>query len=187
MTPPDPLRLLRQQYFALVPARLLILPSSTTLAKSEGQTYLVQRVLEEESIPQPEDTYRRNFWRVVLRQIEHGLSELQGDAERRGGGDEWDEEIDERFYEVLAGLMVDPNTHMLSECVFSGVLIGYNRRAELADRPRQSHRTFIYCYPRDPEVERHITLLEEQTVLQGGTTGLRTWYVLSLSLRRTKS
>jgi hypothetical protein len=62
-------------------------------------------------------------------------------------------------------------------------------------RPPESHRTFLYDQPdwaassANPSdvsgtsgrigaataPERRITLLEEQVVLQAGTTGLRTW------------
>ena len=47
-------------------------------------------------------------------------------------------------------------------------------------RPGSSFRTFVYDLPAtNPShgvAETHITLLEEQMAIQGGTTGLRTWY-----------
>lgn len=93
-------------------------------------------------------------------------------------------EIDERFYELIASLMINsgPTEAILEYVHFISPL---NFGAERVDSPPQSHRTFIYSdpaqtsnsisIPPDTDGERHITLLEEQTVLQGGTTGLRTW------------
>ncbi|RSH87424.1 hypothetical protein EHS25_003334 [Saitozyma podzolica] len=92
-------------------------------------------------------------------------------------------EVDERIYEAVADLMVSASGS-------SGSLT----------EPPESHRTFLYDQPdwaassANPsdvsdtsgptgaigaaaarERERRITLLEEQVVLQAGTTGLRTW------------
>jgi hypothetical protein len=78
---------LRQQYFALVPARLLRLPASTTLACLEGQAYLISRLLGEIRFPQPEDGYRRLFWRTMIRELEAGLRELEDTAREYGNDD----------------------------------------------------------------------------------------------------
>lgn len=73
--------------------------------------------------------------------------------------------------------------------------------ADRIGRPPPSFRTFIYNRPNPPGLanvgshksvqnEGTITLLEEQTVLQAGTTGLRTWSALGvivvLSARETE-
>ncbi|KAL1405442.1 hypothetical protein Q8F55_009074 [Vanrija albida] len=60
--------------------------------------------------------------------------------------------VDEAIYEAVAGLMAAPS-------------------ADPASLP-PSHKTFIYGHG---DAEHAITLLEEQVVVQAGTTGLRTW------------
>ncbi|WOO85566.1 Protein-lysine N-methyltransferase EFM3 [Vanrija pseudolonga] len=59
--------------------------------------------------------------------------------------------VDERIYEAVAQLMAAPSN---------------------AAAPPASHKTFIYDLAGQ---ERAVTLLEEQVVVQAGTTGLRTW------------
>lgn len=56
----------------------------------------------------------------------------------------------------------------------------------LDNGPQTSYRTFLYDMPDaafhgtfghdKPQNDARITLLEEQIAIQGGTTGLRTWY-----------
>lgn len=72
------------------------------------------------------------------------------------------QEVDERIYETVAELMAVPTAG--------------------PSNPAQSYRTFLYDEPAwtrlseaKTGLERHVTLLEEQIVLQAGTTGLRTW------------
>lgn len=72
---------IRDQYFALVPARLLRLPPPPTLASSAGQAHLARLLLDERRFPQPEDGYRRLFWRSMLRELESGLRDLEGEAD----------------------------------------------------------------------------------------------------------
>lgn len=72
----DPLPDLRAQYFALVPPRLIRLPPASSAASAAVQRYLLTHPLDESRWPQPEDGYRRNFWRLMLRQLEVGLEEL---------------------------------------------------------------------------------------------------------------
>ncbi|WVW83866.1 hypothetical protein I302_105888 [Kwoniella bestiolae CBS 10118] len=152
------LETLRRQYLSLYPIYLISLPPSQILAAEQSQQYLVNQLLGERY--QPEDEYRRKFWRKVVDGMEVGLREL---------GDE-DLEIDERFYDLLTELMVSSND--------AGPSTG----------PKTSYRTFIYDVPpniplgdlsnRDEQKQKQegkIVLLEEQIAIQGGTTGLRTW------------
>jgi hypothetical protein len=74
-------RNIRDQYYALVPPRLIRLPPATALASLEGQAYLLSNLLEEVRFPQPEDGYRRLFWRGVLRELELVLSSIHGRKE----------------------------------------------------------------------------------------------------------
>ncbi|WWC61828.1 uncharacterized protein I303_104413 [Kwoniella dejecticola CBS 10117] len=179
----DDLDRLRKQYFSLFPVYLITLPEPQVLASTDAQRYLVSKLLllEDEGAlesegstrrggRQPEDGYRRNFWRKVVDRMEIGL--------RESGDDEL--EIDERFYDVLTDLMVSTLSSNSSSA-----------EAGPSSAPKTSFRSFIYDSPsthplctsnergeehgRGLRQEKVITLLEEQIAIQGGTTGLRTW------------
>ncbi|OCF40334.1 hypothetical protein I317_05836 [Kwoniella heveanensis CBS 569] len=208
----------RRQYFALYPSYLIFIPPPEVVSTPQGQAYLLNKVLgldhgdqlhdvdseeaeaqaegavqkfdskrsgaidvgvaEDVSQRQPEDSYRRKIWRRVVQATEEGVAQ---------SGDE-DAEVDERFYELLSGLMVSDGSGPVG------------LEAGPSTEPKTSYRTFIYDLPEDhpllvnpkssrenldrptvneprPRVieERQITLLEEQIAIQGGTTGLRTW------------
>jgi hypothetical protein len=76
-------------------------------------------------------------------------------------------EVDERFYELMADLMV-------SRCVEGSTYVPLDHCicVKLTIRPGRSYRTFIYHQPKG---EQTITLIEELAAIQAGTTGLRTW------------
>nr|XP_031863217.1 uncharacterized protein CI109_001089 [Kwoniella shandongensis]KAA5530289.1 hypothetical protein CI109_001089 [Kwoniella shandongensis] len=199
---------LRRQYFALYPPYLLSLPPASTLASDIAQRYLLNDLLllddddivadcntEIEGLPEeksmriepsmkgkgkarlkePEAGYKKQVLRKLVDRLERGVSRKIED------GDE-EAEVDERFYEILAGLMV--SSHPTSTLPEAGP----------STAPKTSYRTFIYDSPVSMESvsrrrqeksdtpqtsvqleERRITLLEEQIAIQGGTTGLRTW------------
>lgn len=84
---------LRRQYFALLPPRLITLPSAPILSSLNGQAFLVDRLLqlsdnsalpEAEGEPsmsrtrlkEPESGYKRLFWRKVVQGVEDGLGEV---------------------------------------------------------------------------------------------------------------
>ena len=94
----------RAQYFALVPAYLLRLPSSAALAQPESQRYLVDRLLEDDRYPAPCPAYRKAFWRYLVGRLERGVNECNAQS---GLSDEV--EVDERIYEAVAKLMMEPN------------------------------------------------------------------------------
>jgi hypothetical protein len=77
-------------------------------------------------------------------------------------------EVDERFYELMADLMVCPSG------TSTGSTYAPPLYSKLMSRPGSSYRTFIYHRPSDKK-ERHIALIEELAAIQAGTTGLRTW------------
>lgn len=150
--PPTALETLRRQYFALVPPYLLRVPAAVELASAEGQAFLVSRVLESD-LPSPEAGYQRTFWRRVLPVLEDGVA--QDDDEDAVStltpcAHLTTQAVDETIYETVAELMTAPSN------------------AE----PPASHKTFIYDLAGQ---EHSVTLLEEQVVVQAGTTGLRTW------------
>lgn len=144
------------QYFALVPPYLLRLPSSPALAQPESQRYLVDRLLEEDRYAAPCAGYRKSFWRYLVGQLERGVCECNAQSAE---GDEI--EVDERIYGAVAELMTLPS--------------------DGGGDPGTSYRTFIYKAPSlayqagDKQEEAHVSLLEDQAVIQAGTTGLRTW------------
>ncbi|WVF71520.1 hypothetical protein IAT40_006327 [Kwoniella sp. CBS 6097] len=198
---------LKRQYLALYPSYLIALPPSSILSSLRGQSFLLDDVLgldagrstssgtggiddrhgaeysaRKRQRPQiqqrqPEDNYRRKIWRRVVHALEEGIAQSEDE----------DAEVDERFYELLSGLMVSDNP---------GISMGMAAEAGPSTAPKTSYRTFIYDLPADhpisrrrsisttaeaesiklsKEREREITLLEEQIAIQGGTTGLRTW------------
>nr|XP_019010914.1 uncharacterized protein I206_04219 [Kwoniella pini CBS 10737]OCF49695.1 hypothetical protein I206_04219 [Kwoniella pini CBS 10737] len=153
----DPLDKLRRQYFSLYPIYLINLPEPEILVNVNNQNYLIDKLLGNKI--QPEDEYRKKFWRKVLDFMEIGLKKLKND----------DLEINETFYDVLIELMVSDS----------------NNQAGPSIAPKTSFRTFIYDIPpnyllssisiSNEQLNREIILLEEQIAIQGGTTGLRTW------------
>ncbi|WRT66322.1 uncharacterized protein IL334_003277 [Kwoniella shivajii] len=171
----DELETLQKQYLSLYPLYLLSIPLPKFLVEMQNQHYLIDELLGERY--QPENEYKRKFWRKVLQVMEMGMKEVEEEGEDEN---ENDLEIDERFYDVLTELMIakgGPSTF---------------------DKPASSFRTFIYNMPHShpfvqpqrqpqrpststrasPENEigkGKITLVEEQIAIQGGTTGLRTW------------
>lgn len=85
------LRDLRNQYFALVPPRLIhqrYQVSPYNLASVDGQHYLLTALLEEPRFPQPEDGYRRTFWRGMMRDLEEGLRDINDQEDMILGEDE---------------------------------------------------------------------------------------------------
>ncbi|WVQ72536.1 hypothetical protein IAR50_002093 [Cryptococcus sp. DSM 104548] len=162
---------LQRQYFALYPPYLLTIPDSRLLASPIGQEFIIKHFLggrEGEDVKdesnswirefQPEQGYQAKFWRRVVTAMEFGIA---------AGGDQDDEDewvIDDAIYEHVSNLMVSSSA-------------GFQE-------PRPSYRTFLYDLPVNQQTggkcaERknggRITLLEEQIVIQSGTTGLRTW------------
>lgn len=69
LTMPPPLETLRRQYFALVPPYLLHIPPPQLLA--ENQEWLVSNLITTRY--PPESSYRRQFWRKLLPQIEASI------------------------------------------------------------------------------------------------------------------
>ncbi|EIW70698.1 hypothetical protein TREMEDRAFT_61209 [Tremella mesenterica DSM 1558] len=147
-----------KQYFALVPPYFLHLPPPLILIQPDNQECLIQHIFQS-SLPEPGPTYRRQFWRRIVGYLEDVLrrhtneddaSEIdvqeQGREEEGDGGDP---EVDERIYSALADLMALPLEH-----------------------EETSYRTFLYPLG---DTEARIILLEDIAVIQGGTTGLRTW------------
>jgi hypothetical protein len=88
-----PLETLRRQYFSLLPPRLIDLPPAATLSSIDGQTFLVEQLLQIPStseashaakspamkLQQPENGYKRLFWRKVVQAVEDGLGEVDDD------------------------------------------------------------------------------------------------------------
>ncbi|ODO08121.1 hypothetical protein I350_03707 [Cryptococcus amylolentus CBS 6273] len=161
--------LLQRQYFALYPPYRLTLPDNRLLASPLRQEFIIQQFLggregEDGGVSwirdfQPEQGYQAKFWRRVVAAIENGVA-IGGHQQ----GDEW--VVDDEIYDHVSNLMVSSST-------------GFQE-------PRPSYRTFIYDLPAktQPHAEctkdhngGRITLLEEQIVIQSGTTGLRTWQV----------
>lgn len=70
---------LKRQYFALVPPRLIDLPAPETLITEDTQSYLLEELISPQTLRQPEDGYRRLFWRKVIDGLEDGLSRIRND------------------------------------------------------------------------------------------------------------
>lgn len=102
------LRDIRNQYSALVPPRLIAFPPATALASLESQTYLLSNLLGESRFPQPEDGYRRLFWRMILRYLELGLETAHAEKGRDEGHMVEDEE-DDVDLSTLAGQTMRAN------------------------------------------------------------------------------
>ncbi|WWD02929.1 hypothetical protein V865_000972 [Kwoniella europaea PYCC6329] len=179
------LEILRRQYLSLYPLYLISFPDPSLLADPQSQIYLIDKLLGESY--QPENEYRRKFWRRVVESMEIGLKELESQLDF--SEEERDElEIDERFYDLLTDLMVTNNANANGEAGPS------------SSGPKTTYRTFIYDKLHSPNYplkdtnsnsndhnfedridgdrdidEDKIVLLEEQIAIQGGTTGLRTW------------
>ncbi|CAD6585596.1 MAG: hypothetical protein TREMPRED_004185 [Tremellales sp. Tagirdzhanova-0007] len=82
---------LRRQHHSLHPPFLLHLPSPADLVRTDSQTYLVDHILNDPVIRDvvPERSYRRSFWRRIVKSLEIG-----------------EYEVDARIYEALADLMI---------------------------------------------------------------------------------
>ncbi|WVQ67717.1 uncharacterized protein L199_005921 [Kwoniella botswanensis] len=179
------LEILRRQYLSLYPLYLISFPAPSLLADPQSQEYLIDKLLGESH--QPENEYRRKFWRRVVESMEIGLKELESQLEF-SQEDRDESEIDERFYDLLTNLMVTNDANANGEAGPS------------SSGPKTTYRTLIYDKPRSPNYplkdtntstndhdfehridgdsdidEDKIVLLEEQIAIQAGTTGLRTW------------
>ncbi|CAK9786355.1 hypothetical protein CC85DRAFT_284964 [Cutaneotrichosporon oleaginosum] len=82
------LQTLRRQYFALVPAYLLLIPDLPPAA----QEWLADNLVDS-PLPAPEEGYQRSFWKRALPALEAGAGE---------------DGVEERVYEVVAELMATP-------------------------------------------------------------------------------
>ncbi|OCF60565.1 hypothetical protein L486_00200 [Kwoniella mangroviensis CBS 10435] len=174
---------LRRQYLSLYPLYLISFPEPSLLANPQSQKFLIDKLLGESH--QPENEYRRKFWRRVVESMEIGLKKLESQSEF--SEEERDElEIDERFYDLLTDLMVTNNANANGEAGPSSSGPKTTYRAFIYDKPNSSNYLSKITNTIDHGIENHtdrdddrdedkIVLLEEQIAIQGGTTGLRTW------------
>ncbi|KAL7417355.1 putative methyltransferase-domain-containing protein [Mrakia frigida] len=160
-TSSDPLLSLLHQYASLQPLHQLVLPSSLLLARS--QPWIVDNLLLNPQLVRypPTKEYRRGFLKALVGRLEDGCREA-------------DEEEELEILEAILDVYVES---LQSTSTDSSLTYAPN----LASAPGASYKTFFFPLPSSPTMQGLVTLKEEQSIIQGGTTGLRTW-IASLRL-----
>jgi hypothetical protein len=111
------LETLRKQYFSLYPLFQLQLPPSEVLFYN--QEYLLSKILDDPHLAQyhPEAGYQKTFWRRIVAKLEEGLKDIGNKNDDLASlvglyhkADHQESEVDERFYELMADLMVSRTT-----------------------------------------------------------------------------
>ncbi|KAJ3731907.1 putative methyltransferase-domain-containing protein [Lentinula guzmanii] len=175
---------LLRDYASLVPARFIQIPSNISFAEMNRCLVELIALNPHFQLYAPSNQYQRSFWKTMVRQLEDLLN--------RSG--EEDEEIDPRILD-----------HYLSTLPTSGPTPGSSApslRGQICDRglplgepPSKSFVTYFWK-PKLNQVQEHShqdmvnlthyrssTLEESRTTIEGGTTGLRTWFASHMLAR----
>ncbi|KAG7562399.1 hypothetical protein FFLO_02179 [Filobasidium floriforme] len=158
MTHQSGLQNLRKQYLSLYPPHLIQLDLEPRLTLARNQGWIYDHLLSSDSLAAqypPASDYQRKFWKLLVAALDVELRDDRAVEEEL--------ELDDRIAEHYTELIFQSTNPL--------------------DVPGPSYKTYIYnTSPYSagsnfvpPSEEKAITLLEAQTTIEAGSTGLRTW------------
>ncbi|KZT08561.1 uncharacterized protein LAESUDRAFT_648541 [Laetiporus sulphureus 93-53] len=144
-------------FASLCPSRLQQPP---LVGFKEFHDFLLHSILLNPHFQQypPSKQYQASFWKWAIGLLERLVTEERAEPSRK------EDEIDGRIYERMTSLVIRPSVGKVSGL----------------DPPEESYVTYIW--KTDPSVSgtlgpglANATLMESRTLIESGTTGLKTW------------